>query len=59
MAPVSDMLRLGTAPRHTAQQIADLALSEDRAARIARANGREADAIAHEAERDKLCALLD
>ena len=57
--PVADMIRLGTVARLTSQQIADMALSEDRAARAARARGDTATADSHERERDSLCALLD
>lgn len=56
--PVADMVRLGTVKRPTSQGIADMALAEDRAARVARARGDTATAESHEAERDSLCALL-
>lgn len=57
--PVADMIRLGTVKRPTSQEVADMALSEDRAARAARARGDTATAESHDRERDALCALLD
>ena len=57
--PIADMIRLGTVRRMTAQEIADMALSEDRAHRAALARGDTATALAHEAEMISLCALLD
>lgn len=57
--PVADIMRLGQSGRFTSQQIADMALAEDRAARAARARGDAATADSHERERDSLCALLD
>lgn len=56
--PVSDMIRLGVAGGLTTQQIADLALAEDRAARAARAKGNEAEARAHDREADALARLM-
>jgi hypothetical protein len=57
--PVSDIIRLGMGERLTPQQIADMALVEDRRARAARARGDTATALEHDLERDSLCTLLD
>jgi hypothetical protein len=57
--PVSDIIRLGIGERLTSQQIADMALEEDRAARRARDRGDTATATEHSRERDSLCTLLN
>lgn len=56
--PVADMIRLGLA-RLSSQQIADMALEEDRARRAALARGDMAKALEHDREADSLCALLN
>lgn len=56
--PVSDMVRLGTG-NLTPQQLADMALAEDRAARAARARGNQWQAAQHRAESDALCDLMN
>lgn len=42
----------------TNQQLADMALKEDQAARAARAAGRHLDALMHQLEADKLAGLI-
>jgi len=57
--PVSDLIRLGSA-KLTPQQIADMALQEDQAARaLARYRTDHPAIAAHWAERDALCKLLN
>lgn len=53
---IADILRF-SAPL-TNQQIADMALQSDRAAREARRAGRWADADRHQREADKLAGML-
>lgn len=55
--PLASIMRLA-GQRPTSQELADMALSEDRAARAARARGEEEEAKAHEEERDALCDLI-
>lgn len=43
--------------RLTPGELASLALSADQEARRAKAAGRDADALEHAAERDRLCVL--
>lgn len=57
--PVSDLLRLGHGQAMTSQQVADMALHEDRAARAARAKGDIEAALFHEQEADALCRLIN
>lgn len=56
--PLADIIKL-EGRRMTSQEIADMALSEDRAARAARRRGDHATAQAHDDESAKLCTLLD
>jgi len=56
--PVADILRLGLA-NMSPQQIADMALEEDRAAREAARRGDTDAARLHDMESAKLCALLE
>lgn len=54
---IADVIALTKAPL-TNQQLADMALEEDQAARRARAAGRHDDAQAHDREADALARLL-
>lgn len=55
---VADIVRLGLAERLTNQQLADLALVADRAARVAKRNGQGQLAACHDRESAALLALL-
>ena len=56
--PVSDMIRLGTAPGMTNQQLADLALQADHERRRAIMSGDLTLAVMAQRERNALCALI-
>lgn len=57
MAPVADIARLNRV-KLTEQQIADFMLSEDQARRRARERGDEEAVARHDAELERLAALL-
>lgn len=58
--PIAHLIKQGLAPTLTPQQIADLALAEDQAARRANRHylGGLIASIGHIAERDALCSLM-
>lgn len=57
--PIAEIISRGKSGRWTRQQLADMALSEDRAARAARARGDMEAAAGHDRESAALCRMME